>query len=291
MQLLRTLSLIVLASPALAQGSSPEAELPTLAQLLERMRSQEADLEKGLVAGDRTVYMEMETSSSFPDGTSVSTKGVVRVLGKEHFHNSVAVEFGDGMRSENETVRNPNGVWMREKDPVQGELYLRMNPEDMARLEEAAKELGQDGDAGPVPVGRASAPVGSKVLEDLGRQFELKVSRRHQAQDGETYWVIGGTVREGAESEFDVMAFSPDQIDIQVRERDGVLTRMTQLRSGSPVLDVRITRMELDRPMKPESFVMEIPARQEVLDVMEHPPARQQIDRMLSEAEEKRAGK
>ncbi|MBK8976529.1 MAG: hypothetical protein IPM29_11480 [Planctomycetes bacterium] len=233
----------------------------------------------------RTVSMDIHTEGVQPDGSRFSADGSLRVLGDTHIHMRTTIRFGEGMWAATETVRTPAGMQMRESDPVQGEVFLSMDAATMARIDSASRALGDDG--GPLggDDGRARSPLGSAMLEDLAERFELTVEGP-RVVDGRRAWVVAGPIRGGRSEDLELLGLGADRVDVLVREGDGAVVRMTQLRSGQPLLDVRIEHLELDQPMEPDEFVLSVRSDR-VVDVLDHPPARAQIERLFEEARAK----
>ena len=262
---------MALTCPAQESPQTPQApSLTPLQQLLKEIKEREKTAE--------SVSLELETEGTFPDGSRFRTSGTLRVLGTTHLHSLMTAHFGDDIQAETETVKTPEGVSMREKDPVQGEIYLHMDADLMNRLQSATEHLGKD--ANMPGVGGPEGPLGSALLEDLDREFDLTVEGP-KVIDGQECWVVKGPLR----GEKAPDGTSPDAVDIIVRRQDAAVIRMTQLRDEKPIVEVRILRMDM-KPLDAESFVLEIPENASVIDIMQHPPARAQIDRILEEARE-----
>jgi len=264
--------ILALGSPCAAQ--TPKAP-PTVDALIAAMKTKEGAFE--------TASIEMSTEGSFPGGSSFKTKGKIRVLGKTHFHVVVESDFGPEMHSETETLLTPEGVYTREKDPVQGEVFTYMDAELLGELRAASKVLGKDSELPGLAAGAPQGLLGSQVLGDLAAQFELGVSGPVEVK-GDSCWVVAGSLRAGA-SASDELEMSADRVDVLVRRQDLVLLRMTQLKAGKPISEVRIDKIELNLPMTPESFKLEVEPDQKPIDVMDHPPMRDQILRIFEEAE------
>ncbi len=263
---------LALLSPCGAQTA--QTTPPSLAALIEAMQAKEKSIE--------SASLEMTTKGSFPGGITITTKGKIRVLGKTHMHVVVHTKFGPEMYSETETLVTPAGVYTREKDPVQGEVFTHMDPELLDELRAASLVLGKDLELPGLATGPADGPLGSRVLEDLSAQFDLAVSGPVIVAD-ESCWVVAGPARAGSAAD-QADALPADRMDLLVRRQDLAILRMTQLQAGRPISDVRITRIELNLPMTPESFKLEIEAKQKPIDVMDHPPMRDQIQRIFDEA-------
>lgn len=227
--------------------------------------------------------MRIRTEGWLPDGSKFRTEGTMRVLGKTHFHVRTHWAFGEDLEGETETVRTPEGVFMREDDPVQGEVFTRMSRELMERVDGASRALGGGALAGP-GAEQSESPLGSRMIADLGASFDLRVTGPQTVDDAEVM-VVSGPRREGVE--VDELAPEADQVDLLVRVRDGAVVRMTQLKDGVPVTEVRVLELDQTTELQPESFVMQPPQDATFVDVMDHPPAREQILRLLEDARSK----
>jgi hypothetical protein len=264
-----------------AQEPSPPVQISDVKALVAEIEKREREVSSAV--------LEMQTKGRFPGGVAFTTSGTLRVLGKTHFHTEMTSRFGppdEEMEAQFATVKTPDGVWMRERDPAQGEIYVRMTPELVARLESASAFLG--GVEVPGVGGHSSGPLGSVMLADLEKQFELTVSGPREL-DGEQVWLVEGPRRAGvsAEGPDDGFGALADRVEMRVRCSDTAVVRMTQLRQGRPILEVSITKLVLDSPLAPESFAIEIPEGTRVIDAMDHPPAQAQIERILEEARAK----
>jgi hypothetical protein len=266
----------VAAAPAQQVPEPPE--VASVAELVRLIQQREKTVE--------SVAIAMRTKGTFPGEAGFETTGTLRVLDATHFHSSMRVGFGDGMSSEFETLRTPDGVVMRESDPAQGEVFVRMDQALVADLESASKALGQA--AGTIGVGApdlSAGPLGSVMLEDLAAQFDLQVSAPRPVGEAPC-WVVQGPRR--ADLSDDQAAFGPaDQVDLVVRCADLAVIRMTQLAAGKPIVEVEILSLVVDQPMDPTSFSIAIPEKARVVAAMDHPPARAQIERVFAEAEAK----
>ncbi|MCA8944187.1 MAG: hypothetical protein KDB80_16600 [Planctomycetes bacterium] len=276
---LPTFALAILASATsgLSQAVADETEVKTVHDLVAKIQAREGAV--------KSVRLAMTTTGEFPGGATFRTEGTLRVLDATHFHSKLEASFGDEMTSESETVKTPDGVWMRERDPAQGEVFVRMDKDLMADLESASRALGDGSPAIAPGVDQAAGPLGSKMLEDLDAQFALKVEGP-RVVDGQEVWTVDGDRRAGGDTVDD--EFGPaERVAVLVRRSDCALIRMTTFSSGKPLVDVKVTSIELDVPMEPASFELAVPKRARVVDVMDHPPARAQIERIFAEAKAK----
>ena len=263
------------AGPEPAATTAPSADdVETIADLLRYVRAREADVE--------SVDMDIETTGSFPDGSTFRTTGKLRVLGTTHFQSRMEFEHSSGMKSVTATVRTPDGMQMFEEDEVQGRVWIRMDADLMRRVDAASRSVGG---AMPAPgSGQAESPLGSAMLEDLSGQFDLRVEEPRVVR-GQRCWVVAGPARQRDSDEPDLLGLGADQVDILVRVADGAVVQMTQLAEGKPLMSVAITRLELGKAFDPSSFALQVPADVEPVDVMDHPPHAAQIRRLFEEAE------
>ncbi len=253
---------------------------PSLDELIASM----AERERKLASAE----VDMVTSGSYPGGTTFRIERRLRVLGQTHVHQSLRFAFDDGIKSEQETVTTPDGVWMRERDPAFGELFLRMSQELAAKLQDARAVLSASGDA-PGQLGNAANELrGAEMLRSLARAFDLRVERR--LVQGKEMYAVKGDARAGSEAAAGGdESEAPDHLELLVRPDDLVVVQMVQFRAGRETMRVEITRIDLDVPMQPGDFRLELPEGREFVDVMDHPPAAAQIRHTLEQAEAARA--
>ena len=272
---------LILSSTLWAQSESQpstQGHALELQELIAKMKAAEKDVDSAV--------LEMVTRGTYPGGVGFEIRGSVRVLGGTHFHIRNRATFEDDLTSEQEEVRTPEGAWMREKDPAFGEVYLSMKPELLAELKRAKETLAGAGDEAPLADNPAEDPLGSAMLESLDRHFALEVQKR--VIGGHDVLVVQGPVREAppepGESDFP----QPDRVELLVRTPDLAVIQMTQFRDGKELMQVEITRLELNVPIDKGSFRIELPEGQRFLDVMEHPPAAAQIRDLLDKAKARR---
>jgi len=270
---LATLFLLSASTLAMAQDTPSKEPQPTSVK----------ELVAGMQAAEKAVdgvVMEMSTKGRYPGGTTFEIEGSIRVLGATHFHISTKATFEESVTAESETVKTPEGVWMREKDPAFGEVYTVMSPETVAQLAAASEALGEETN-GPGGVGQAKDPLGSKMLSSLDTQFDLAVAAREL--NGEAYYVVAGGAR--ADAPEDESSYpTPDRVELLVRQRDLAVVQMVQFRNGKELMKIEILRLDLNPQLEPASFRIELPEGKQFIDVMEHPPAAAYIRNTLERA-------
>jgi hypothetical protein len=260
-----------------------EAQKEDLTTVLAAVREKEKDVKSAIV--------EMRNQSVFPDGSVFEALGTLRLDGRTHFHSSMRLLLGKEVMSETELVHTPKGVWMRERDPMQGEVFLTIDPKLVQQLKEAA-ELLETGSPVTAFDNRNEAPLGSALLTDMAEQFDLAVAS--STIDGVEYWVLKGAPRPGVTAPEEADIPRPDLVELRVRKSDGLVARMAQSRQGKAFLTVEIVKYERNPTLDPASFAIALPTGQRWKDVREHGPAFAQIQATLKEAEaarkEKEAG-
>ena len=269
------------------QAPTPRTQ-PTLKQLLVLLERSESTT--------KTIQLEMTSEGAYPGGAPFRTKGKIRVLRStlddarpSHAHVTMRAEFGEDLVAETESVRTPEGVYMREVHPAFGEVFLRIDKALAVELDEASKILGQDvpGSLGA----QGSAPLGSSLLQQLSTQFDLEVSAQ-QVRGGQSGYWVRGDLKKGAKAEAELGAPLPDRVELFVRAGDGVVLEMIHLAGGEPVMSMKITKVILGAPIDPKSFAIDA-AASEVVDFSKHPPAAAQLEQIradVAKAKAKRSG-
>ena len=249
----------------------------TLDQLVAQMVSKEGEI--------GSVRMSMVSRGTYPGGTGFEISGTVRVLGETHFHITNQMTFEEDLGAETERVVTPEGTWIRESDPAFGEVYLSISKELMADLEAARRVLaGGEEQAGAMD-NPAKDPLGSAMLRGLNEYFRLGVETR--SIEGRDVYVVAGDARSGVEPEPGTPP--TDRVEMIVRRPDLAVVQMTRFQKGKEIMTIEIQELQLDLPMEKASFAIDLPAGQQFIDVMEHPPAAAQIRQMLADADRARA--
>lgn len=280
--------------PGLLLGLGPlsaqKPQLPSVRQLLDRLRAREKTVE--------SVEIEFSVRDRFPNDVRFESSGTLRVLHGTHFQTAVRVAFDDEVRSEMQTVVTPQGVWTRRKDPIE-EICLFMGPELRKEMEEKTRRLGENAQLpGPVSAPKGGV-LGTAMLQALSRQFALEVTGRKEI-DGVRCLMLagarrqpkadGGTADKGQrESPFDPPA--PARAEVVVRETDAIPVRMTQYGAdGAAMVLFEVHRLAVDAKLDPTSFQIDKPEGATFLDIEKHPPSWAQILRVreaFAELEEK----
>jgi len=264
-------------SAVLPAANAPQE--PDIKDLMEKLERSETAV--------RSVSMKLTTEGRHPSGQPFQSEGEIRVLRGTHFHVTLRFRFSEQLEGESETVRTPEGVWIRDKGPAFGEVFLEIpgpkgEPDGsslMEQLDEAARLLGPDASVLGAFDSRSLSPLGSRMLRDLDERYDLEVQKRASLGSHRGYRV-GGDLRDDVPAAGPV---TPDRVELFIREHDGAVLEMVQFRDGVPLTKVRIEELELDKPMEPESFTLDAGGKT-FRSVREHPPAWASIEQVLEQA-------
>ncbi len=264
--------------PAPAAKEAPALD-PAVAAALARMRATEA--------GFKTIRLELQTSGAYPGGPSFTTKGTLRVLRAEQsaLHAVVEFAFDDGLKGRMETVKTPDGVRMLEDTPTFGTVFVTMEPALVADVAWASQLLDKGEGLPGVEDARAQSPLGSAMLADLARMYELRVLSSTPRKGTEGTWV-GGDVRKGLDPQQVGDLPLADRVEVFLRSPDDALLEVVYLQEGRPIQRIEVTALEVDRPMELSSFRIDSGDRKPV-DVKQHQPSWGPLERLLREADAK----
>jgi hypothetical protein len=240
-------------------------------------------------AAAKTIWLEMETVGQDPEEVTVTTRGSLRVLRGEHpaVHTVVEYEFANGLKGRMESARTADGVNTIEDNPTFGQTWTHIDAETAADLEWAGEVLQREQVPG-LADGRAQAPLGSAMVADLARTYDLQPLPRRDRQGQEGMW-LGGALRPGLQPEADADVPLGDRVELFVRNPDQALLEVVLMQGTKTVLRIAVSRVEIDRPMTEESFKIDGKALRR-RELREQTAAWEQVQRTLTEAEAK-AGK
>ena len=244
----------------------------------------------------------MRTTKRLFNGGTLRVSGTIEAMtrtaaagrsARNYVHVQTSVEaLEDGLVARSTLLRTPAGVWLRDRDPVQGDVFLTMTPELVRELEEASKILDRAVSPGtlvPTDAGLGvAAPLGSAVLEELAANYTLTVTSR--TIDSTDVYVVSGPSR-AAPSEIEQLGV-PDHVEVLVRRLDLVASRVRELRAGEKLSEIVIESVELDPLIELQAFepdaVFNDLAGREPLDAMKHPTTSRMIKRIRADVEAKR---
>ena len=270
-----------LAGPMVAQDPATSPQIPPQADPIERI------VAKVRAAEDRlaSVRLELSTTGQMPGGLEVSTKGELRVLrgAQPAVRSSLEFSFADGLTGRMESARTASGIVIFEDNPAFGELHLHLDATIVADLEWAGgvlsrSELPGMGDS------RAVTPLGSAMLADLRRSFDLEVTGRTERGAESGQW-LAGKRRAGLDQQ-DPESPLADRVEIFVRDRDQALVEVTHFLGGKRLQQIVVTRLDVDIDLPASTFVVD-GRGQRLREVQQHLPMWDQIEQVLRQAEAK----
>ena len=282
----RTILALAAALPFLAvdpRCQEPPVQAPAAPQagpvdgIVAKMRAGEGKL--------RSLRLELVTEGKLPGGLAISTRGTVHVLRGEQraLRTSVGFQFGDGLRGLVDCAQTAAGIALYEENPAFGEIFLRIEPEVVADLEWAGGVLGRS-DLPGMADARAEAPLGSSMLADLGRQFDLQPTGRTERAGEAGTWLAGP--RRAKLEDQDPQLPLADRVELFVRDRDSALIEVSHLQGDQPLQRIVVEKLEVDLELPASTF--EVDGRgQRQRDVQQHLPMWDQIEHVLRQAEAK----
>ncbi len=240
-------------------------------------------------AAARSIRMQLRTEGLLPTGLSFKTSGSVRVLRGTQpgragaaMHTKVTYEFGDGLQGLVESSQTPNGIEIFEDNPAFGEVYVHV-PQTVVEDLEWAGEVLQRSDLSGMADSRAQAPLGSGMVEDLRRQFDLQAQEGSRGKDAGV-WLRGG--RRAKVADLDPELPLADRVELFVRDRDRALLEVVHRQGDTVVQHIVVESLEVDVALEPKD--LRVDGRgQRLREVETHLPLWEQIQDVLQKAEAK----
>ena len=140
-----------------------------------------------------------------------------------------------------------------EEDPAFGAVFLRIAPAVVQDLEWAGTVLDRSDLPGMVDA-RARAPLGSGLLGDMLRTFDLKVDDRNERAGVKGVWIVGA--RKDGLDEQDPDLPLADNVEVFIREKDHALLLARYLVGADVLQEIEVERLDIDVALKDEDFVV-----------------------------------
>ncbi len=233
-----------------------------------------------------SLQLEMRTSSTWPDGSVMTTRGTLRVLrgGQAAIHTKFEFRSDDGVRGRSESVQSADGIVLFEDDAAFGEVFALIDKKLVADLEWAGEVLRRDGLPG-MRDRRAEAPLGSQMLASLQSQFDLVEDEKRKDRAGEPgAWLVGKRKKGLDESGGELPV--ADAVEAFVRSRDHALLEVRQLEADKVVQHLVVESVILDAKLDPASFQVQSGTG---TPRAVQPPLSDTIEQTIKQAEAKKA--
>jgi|GEM_PF-4357048 len=237
----------------------------------------------------KSLRMTMKTSGTLPGGLRVSTSGELRVLrgaqpdAAVRRFSRLEYSFGEGVRGRLESAETADGIRIFEEDPAFGAVFLRLAPSVVRDLEWAGGVLERSDLPGMVDP-RARAPLGSGLLLDMMRTFDLKVDDRKERAGVPGVWIVGA--RKDGLDEQDPDLPLADGVEVFVRAEDHALMVARYLVGADVSQEIQVERLEVDVALSDDDFVVEAHGVQ-IRSVQDHAPMWEQVEQVIERAEDK----
>lgn len=249
-------------------------------------------LVKSMVGAEQaltSLRMTMTTTGKLEGGLDVATQGELRVLRKTQagqapqLFSQLQYSFGDGMRGRFVTSQTAEGIIMFEEDPAFGAVFLRIDPEIVTDLEWASGVLKKSDLPGMTDT-RAQSPLGSGMVRDLSRIFDLAIAEDKKHDEHQGTWLRGAR-KAGLDAQDPDLPLA-DRVELFVRSADHALL-MTRFFVGEDVVqELKVHTLELGAKFAAEDFTVDGHGER-IRSVQEYAPMWQQIVEAIAKAERK----
>lgn len=246
-------------------------------------------------AAIKSLRMTMTTKGKLPGGLTVTTRGEIRVLRKTQVEavadpqptawlfSQLEYAFGDGLKGRMETARTADGILLFEEDPAFGAVFLQIAPDIVADLEWASAIL-KKSDLPGMADGRAQTPLGSGVIRDLMRTFDLAIADDESHDGNKGIW-LRGTRRAGLDAQDPDLPLA-DRVEAFVRDRDHALL-LARFYVGTDVIqELAVEKLELGAKLQDSDFTVDGHGER-IRQVQVYAPMWEQIQEALTGAEAK----
>ena len=253
----------------------PPAQSDAIGKIVAAMQAAEKELQSARI--------ELATTGRFAPGIEFKTRGVLHVLrgAQPAMHTRVEISFGDGIKATMESAQTASGITRYEDHPAIGEVHLHFKPEVVADLEWAGTVL-DDANLPGMADRRATAPLGSAMVTELRRHFDLQLDARTERKGEAGQW-LAGKRRSGLEDADPELPLA-DRVELFVRQRDHALVEVKHLQGDNLVQHIVVEKLECGLEIPAAKFVVD-GRGQPLRDVDLYQPMAQQIEKVLLQAE------
>ena len=276
-----------LAGTLASQTPAPAPSQSTQASIVKDVVAKMVKAERGL----KSLRMTMKTSSKMPGGLDLATSGELRVLrgtqpeAPVRRFSRLEYSFGDGVRGRMESAETAAGILVFEEDPAFGSVFLRIEPSVVRDLEWAGTVLERADLPGMVDA-RARTPLGSGLVAEMLRTFDLAVDERKEREGVRGTWIVGA--RKAGLDDQDPDLPLADRVEVFVRGADHALLAARYMVGEDLLQQLEVTDLQVDPELKDEDFVVDGQGVR-LRSAQEHAPMWEQIEQALQRAEDKSA--
>ncbi len=236
-----------------------------------------------------SLRMTMATTGKLPGGLDVTTRGELRVLrgtqakpGDQQF-SALQYSFGDGLEGRMETARTKEGILIFEEDPAFGAVFVHIPADVVADLEWASVILKKTDLPGMVD-GRAQSPLGSGMITDLMRTFDLAIAKEKEHEGDQGIWLRGAR-RAGLDAQDPDLPLA-DRVEVFVRDRDHAVLLARYFVGVDVVQQVTVEKIEVGAKLAEADFKVDGHGER-VRDVRDYQPLWEQVLEAVTGAEAK----
>ncbi|MGK0299707.1 MAG: hypothetical protein ACI89X_000575, partial [Planctomycetota bacterium] len=191
--------------------------------------------------------------------------------------------FGDGLKGLMETSRTEEGILIYEEDPAFGAVFVHIPADVVEDLEWASVILKKTDLPGMVD-GRAQAPLGSGMIVDLMRTFDLAIAKEKEHEGDKGTWLRGAR-RAGLDAQDPELPLA-DRVELFVRDRDRAVLLTRYFVEADVVQQITVEKLEVGAKLGEEDF--KVDGRGErVRSVSDYQPLWEQVEEARAGAEAK----
>ena len=255
---------------------TPPAQSDAIGKIVAEIQAAEKRLQ--------TARIELVTTGQFEKGIEFQTRGVLHVLrgAQPAMHALVEISFGEGIKASMESAQTASGITLYEDHPAIGEIHLHIEPSIVADLEWAGTVLDEANLPG-MSDRRATAPLGSAMVAELRRHFDLQLDARTERNGEAGQWLVGKR-RAGLEDADRELPLA-DRVELFVRQRDHALVEVKHVQGDKVVQHIVVNKLECGLEIPASKFEVVRRAGIDLREVQQYQPMSEQIEKVLQQAE------
>jgi len=130
---------------------------------------------------------------------------------------------------------------------------------------------------------RATAPLGSAMVAELRRHFDLQLDARTERNGEAGQWLVGKR-RAGLEDADRELPLA-DRVELFVRQRDHALVEVKHMQGDKVVQHIVVNKLECGLEIPASKFEVVRRAGIDLREVQQYQPMSEQIEKVLQQAE------